>query len=240
MTLSELRVKLAAEKREIPTLDEMRALPEQDKTALAVGYAKIGKALDKAKGEYVDSIHEQAKFLFVIKPDADAQGKTLAKYYQFKTGCDRKPENRALTLNEFLREMVQKRVVVVDGRQQEIDGFLSETEFDKLPVDACVKTVSLYKKGVDKNVIAVILKDRGKNMMKDLRALDPDVKAEAAIPTIEDHLEKVSAFVHDSDADKLEGIYNQLSEILVSIGNKAGDEMLAKWMGEPKTEGVPA
>lgn len=239
-TLKALRETLAKEQRNA-TLAELSALSEIDKTQLAVGYAKLGKKLEETREDFNNSIHEQAKYLVAIEPDAEKQGKTLASYYKFKTGMDRAPENRALTLKVAWGFFVAVRHLA-DGK--EMPGYISEIDFDDNPVNNLVKAVALAKKGVDQNKIAEILKRHGKDAQKQLKALDPDNVVEAVIDeavAIEDHLKAVDEFVGDSDPDKLESIYKQMQDILVAIAEKAGDANIAKWLGEPAPkEMVPA
>ena len=240
MTLNELQAKMLADKRSVPSINEIRSLPEADKTALAVNYAKLGKQLDKAKNEMADRIHEQAKFLFVIEPDAQAQGKTLAKYYRFKTGCDRAPEPRANTLNEFLREMVNPMIVKDEkGNRIEVAPRVTESTFDKLPTNAMVLAVSLYKNGVSKDDIAVLLNNYGWDTMKKLRALRPKEPEIEIPPAIEDMIKRVEAFVTDSEPEKLKEIFQQLNAVTLAIEEKVGADTIDAWLAsQPETAEV--
>lgn len=206
---------IKTDNRKVPSIAELTALTGKDKCFLAGTYAKIGLAVEKAKGIFVDKIHEMGKFLFVIEPDANALGKTLASHYRYLTGVDRKPEHRAEILKNVFREYVPV--------------FFTEKDFDAFAVDGLIKVNSLTKKGVDKNVIAKIVKERTKDAMKDLRALDPDVDATAAPATIEDHVKVIADFVAASDADKLQALHRQLGMVLKAIEDKAGETMVEKW-----------
>jgi len=236
MTLNELRAKLVKENRGA-TLAELQNLTEAEKTALAVQYAKLGKKLEETRETFNNSIHEQAKYLVAIEPDAEKQGKTLASYYRFKTGCDRPPENRATTLKVAWGFFVASRQLA-DGTKA--DGWISEIDFDDNPVNNLVKAVALAKKGVDCGKIAEILKRHGKDAQKQLKALDPDNETAITIPpTIAEMITKVNEFVGDSEPDKLKEIFQQLNAVTLAIEEKVGADTIDAWLAsQPETAEV--